>query len=140
MTSLPIVLVVDDDKNILAAFEDFLRGEHCCMLSATSAQEALKKLEENHVALLVTDVRLKLQSGATLLLNLRQSMPSIPVIVITGYPDLITEQDAKAYGADYFFLKPLDIDKLRDAVRECLGPVNNGRPGCVEHDHIHFPT
>jgi len=28
----------------------------------------------------------------------------------------------KAYGADYFFLKPLDLDKLRDAVRKCLRP------------------
>ena len=120
MSHLPKVLVVDDDINILAAFDDFLRREHCYMLSATSAEEALKKLQEHPIDLLVTDVRLKLQSGVTFLLQVKGSLPKIPVIVITGYPDLITERDAKAYGADYFFLKPLEIEKLRNAVRKCL--------------------
>ena len=44
----------------------------------------------------------------------------LTIIVITGYPDLINEKDVKAYGADYFFLKPLELDKLREAVRKCL--------------------
>jgi DNA-binding NtrC family response regulator len=121
MSNQPTVLVVDDDSNILAAFEDFLRREHCLMLAASSAEEALKKLEEQRIDLLVTDVRLKLQSGITLLLQVKGSLPQLPVIVITGYPDLITEKEVKAYGADYFFLKPLELDKLRCAVRTCLG-------------------
>lgn len=129
MSSLPKVMVVDDDMNILAAFEDFLRRERCQMLSATTAEEALQKLQENPVDVLVTDVRLKFQSGVTFLLHVKESLPKIPVIVITGYPDLITERDARAYGADYFFLKPLEIDKLRGAVRECLGSHNKQRLG-----------
>jgi two-component system response regulator HydG len=124
MSYVPNVLVVDDDINILAAFKDFLRREHCYMLSATSAEEAFKKLQEHRVDLLVTDVRLKLQSGVTFLLHVKGNLPKIPVIVITGYPDLISEQDARAYGADYFFLKPLEIDKLRGAVRKCLNLKN----------------
>jgi DNA-binding NtrC family response regulator len=46
--------------------------------------------------------------------------PKLPVIVITGYPDLITEEAIKEYGADFFFLKPLDLEKLRHAIRRCL--------------------
>lgn len=113
-------MVVDDDSNILAAFEDFLRKEHCHMLAASSAEEALQKLENYRVDLLVTDVRLKLQSGVTFLLKVKGSFPGLPVIVITGYPDLITEEEVKLYGARYFFLKPLELDKLREAVRTCL--------------------
>ena len=127
MPYIPKVLVVDDDLNILAAFEDFLRRERCAMLSATSPADALKILRDHRVDLLVTDVRLELQSGITFLLRVKESLPKIPVIVITGYPDLVTEQDARAYGADYFFLKPLEIDKLRDAVRKCLSVNNNER-------------
>lgn len=117
----PTVMVVDDDSNILAAFEDFLRREHCLMLAAKSAEEALQKLEHHHVDLLIIDVRLKLQSGVTFLLQVKGSLPKIPTIVITGYPDLIKEDEVRSYGADYFFLKPLELDKLRDAVRTCLG-------------------
>jgi DNA-binding NtrC family response regulator len=120
MSHQPTVMVVDDDSNILAAFEDFLRREHCLMLAAASAEEALKKLEDHHVDLLVTDVRLKLQSGVTFLLKIRGSLPSLPIIVITGYPDIVTEKEVKMYGADYFFLKPLDLEKLRRALRACL--------------------
>lgn len=117
----PTVMVVDDDTNILAAFEDFLRKEHCRMLAAADAEEALKKLEDHPVDLLVTDIRLKLQSGVTFLLKVKGSFPRLPVIVITGYPDLITERELKMYGAEYFFLKPLELDKLRRALRVCLG-------------------
>lgn len=83
------------------------------------------KLGDHHVDLLVTDVKLRLQSGVTFLLHVKTSLPNIPVIVITGYPDLVTEKDARAYGAAYFFLKPLEIDRLRDAVRKCLH-LDNG--------------
>ncbi len=120
MSYLPKVLVVDDDINILAAFEDFLRREHCYMVAASCAEEAFEKLREHHVDLLVTDVRLKMRSGVTFLLDVKGQRPKLPVIVITGYPDLVTEKDARAYGADYFFLKPLELDKLREAVRSCL--------------------
>ncbi len=116
----PKVLVVDDDENILSAFEDFLKKERCTMIAATSAEEALTRVEHRHVDLLITDVRLKSRSGVTLFLQVKASYPKLPVIVITGYPDLINEKDVKAYGADYFFLKPLELDKLREAVRKCL--------------------
>ena len=34
--------------------------------------------------------------------------------------DLISEADLKTYGADYYFVKPLEVDKLRQALRTCL--------------------
>ena len=124
----PKVLVVDDDQNILSAFEDFLRKEHCSMIAASNAEEALKKMEQEHVDLLITDIRLRYQSGVTLFMHLREIQPDLPVIVITGYPDLISEEDLKTYGADYFFLKPLELDKLREAVRKCLHLNNVTNP------------
>lgn len=120
MRHQPKVLVVDDDQNILSAFEDFLRRERCSMIAASSAEEALKKVKLQHVDLLITDIRLKYQSGVTFFMYVKEIEPELPVIVITGYPDIISEEDVKAYGADYFFLKPLELDKLREAVRKCL--------------------
>ena len=101
----PKVLVVDDDQNILSAFEDFLRKEHCSMIAASNAEEALKKIEQEDVDLLITDIRLKHQSGVTFFMHVKGMRPKLPVIVITGYPDLISEKDLKVYGAEYFFLK-----------------------------------
>lgn len=114
------VMVVDDDENILSAFEDFLKTERCTMIAATSAEDALETIERCQVDLLITDVRLKFQSGVTLFLQVKANYPNLPVIVITGYPDLITEKEVKSYGAEYVFLKPLELGKLREAVRSCL--------------------
>jgi DNA-binding NtrC family response regulator len=117
---LPKVLVLDDDVNILAAFEDFFKKEQCTMVATSTAEEALKLIEEQRFDLLITDIRLKSNSGVTLFLNARIVDPHLPVIVITGYPETIDETTLKSIGADFFLLKPLELDKLRTAVRACL--------------------
>jgi DNA-binding NtrC family response regulator len=120
MPHRPKVLVVDDDENIISAFEDFFRKEQCTMLSASNAKDALAIMNQEIINLVITDVRMKWQSGATLLMNLKENQPSLPVIVITGHPDLISEADLRHYGADYVFVKPLELEQLRGAVRTCL--------------------
>ena len=120
MANQPQVMVVDNDENILSAFEDFLRKENCQIVAETSAEEALAHFAEQRIDLLITDIRVRLHSGITLLLQVRAAYPHVPTIVITGHPDVITEKEVLEYGADYFFLKPLELDKLRFALRKCL--------------------
>ncbi len=117
---VPRVLVLDDDANILSAFADFFEKEECAMVATSTAEDALRLIEEQHFDLLVTDVRLRSNSGVTLFLNARIVNPGLPVIVITGYPESIDEQTLKTIGADFFLVKPLELDKLRHAVRACL--------------------
>jgi DNA-binding NtrC family response regulator len=114
------VLVVDDDKNILAAFAEFLKGEHYEMVPASSAEEAEDILKNSWIDVLVTDIRLKAKSGVTLFLDVKHHDRTMPVIVVSGYPDLISESEVKTIGADFYFVKPLDLQKLRDALRLCL--------------------
>jgi DNA-binding NtrC family response regulator len=116
----PKVLVVDDDVNILSAFEEFFKKENCEMVATSTAEHALKLIEDENFDLLISDIRLKSNSGVTLFLNARILKPHLPVIVITGYPDSIDEPTLKSIGADFFLLKPLELDKLRSAVRTCL--------------------
>jgi two-component system, response regulator FlrC len=131
MPHQPRVLVVDDDENIVSAFEDFLRKEHCTMVSASNAQDALSVISHQTVNLVITDIRMKWQSGVTLLMKIKQMHARLPVIVITGYPDLIPEADIRHYGAEYLFVKPLELDQLREAVRACLN-----RPGDSTHTNL----
>ena len=82
MPHQPRVLVVDDDENILSAFEGFLKKEHCAMVAASSAEEAFNIISHELVNLLITDVRMKWQSGATLLMKTKQLHPDLPVELI----------------------------------------------------------
>ncbi|MDD8019464.1 MAG: response regulator, partial [Bacteroidota bacterium] len=113
-------LVVDDDPNILSAIGEFFRKEECYVITSSSTEGALELLKRNSIDLIITDVRLKGQSGVTFLLEVKRVYPSTPVIVMTGYPEVISESEVKRYGADFFFQKPLNLEKFRDAVRKCL--------------------
>jgi DNA-binding NtrC family response regulator len=130
MQHQPRALVVDDDVNILSAFEDFFRKEHCIMLSASGAEGALQAIAGVEVNLAITDIKMPCETGIALCRKLKQSHPHLPVIVITGYPNLVAEEDARRAGADYYFLKPLELDQLREAVRKCLRTTTHtaGKP------------
>ncbi len=128
MSSTPRVLVVDDDQNIISAFEDFFRREHCTMIAASTAQDAIRILETSVIDLLITDIRLKEQSGVTLFMRMKEMRPEVPVIVITGYPESISENDVRALGATSLLLKPLELRKLREAIRTALHQAGRSEP------------
>jgi DNA-binding NtrC family response regulator len=120
MTHKPKVLVLDDDVNILRAFQDFLKGEECAMVAASAPDEAVERMRNIKFDLLITDLRLNLESGVTFVLHAKRIQPKIPIIVITGYPDTINESELKSYGVNHFLLKPLELKELQLAVRSCL--------------------
>ena len=120
MSYAKTVLVVDDDPNILSAFEEFFRKEECSVITSSSTEGAMELLKQHSVDLIITDIRLKGQSGVTFLLEVKRVRRVLPIIVMTGYPEVISESEVKQYGADYFFQKPLNLEKFRNAVRKCL--------------------
>jgi len=114
------ILVLDDDLNILSAFEKFFDQERLTMIATTTPEDAMKALQKQVIDVLITDVRLNWKSGVTFFLNAKAAYPQLPVIVITGYHESISEQELQAMGVDHFLLKPLDLEKLRTAVHDCL--------------------
>jgi DNA-binding response OmpR family regulator len=126
MTHRPRALVLDDDENILSAFQDFFRREHCAMLSSSDPEEAFRTLAGTAVNLVIADLRVEREQGLALCRRIRVVRPHVPLIIITGYPNLVSEEDARSAGADFYFLKPLELDALRLAVRKCLRGAQHG--------------
>lgn len=119
---MPTVLVVDDDKNILEAFRIFLESENCRMIASMDVDDAMEKARNNKIDLLITDFYLKTKSSIELYTLIRKIYPEIPIAVITGYPEYIGEDDVKIFGADYYFTKPLELNKMRQVVRNACFP------------------
>ena len=117
----PRILVVDDDANILSAFRDYLRTKNCIMVGVSDVELAFNMVMKRYFDLLITDIRLNFQSGVTFLLRAKEARPNLPVIVITGYPDSVSNNDLKAYGANYILFKPLELGQLDKAIDHCLG-------------------
>jgi putative nucleotidyltransferase with HDIG domain len=113
------VLFVDDEENVLKSVERVFAEADMTLLKAGSAKEALKLVEENEIAVLVTDNRMPGMSGIELLSCLRDLSPETVKILMTGHADLPTALDAINVGEVFrFIVKPWENEALFRAVRE----------------------
>ncbi|MGE5433003.1 MAG: response regulator [Syntrophomonadaceae bacterium] len=119
----PNVLVVDDDKKILEAFKYLMESENCNMIGACDVDEVMKKIQNVHLDLIITDFMLESKSSIELFTLIRKSQPEVPVVVMTGYPELISEKDIKMFGGNYLLTKPLELGRLRNVIRTCCNPL-----------------
>lgn len=119
------ILVVDDEKDIQALFEQRFRKEiktkQVELLFAFSGEEALQTLEKNEheVVIILSDINMPGMSGLELLGHIKQkySVPPPSVIMITAYGDASNFNAAQRLGADDFLTKPIDFTLLKQKIK-----------------------
>ncbi len=114
------VLVVDNDENILSAFEEYLIKKNCNMIGAPTTEVGLKKMKQQNFDLLIADVSVASKLETDFIMEAKKLQSNIRIIAITSYSDKIRESNMKINGADYLFIKPLELKKLNKAVDYCL--------------------
>jgi DNA-binding NtrC family response regulator len=122
-TLFPVhVLVVDDDASTRASMQRVLERQGYQVITAGDAFEALRLLEQTHVAvdLVVTDVQMPGMLGDALVGRIRRASPELPVLFVSGEPDYASLPDSSG-GRTRFLLKPFGPDELLAGVREVLG-------------------
>lgn len=114
------VLVVDDDPGQIAILTDTLSGEGYIVDSSADGYEALIKLGEFNPDLLIIDLMMPRLDGVEVIKRLRNNPATkgIKIIVVTSYPERLARVKPLIQG---FFIKPLEIDHLKEKVRELLG-------------------
>ncbi|MGB5325540.1 MAG: response regulator, partial [Pseudomonadales bacterium] len=78
-------MVVEDDSALLEAIVDTLELSGCEVVTATSAEQALQKLAECAVDIVISDVNMRGMDGHQLLGEIKRSKPHLPVVLITAY-------------------------------------------------------
>jgi len=125
------LLVVDDEEIIRSVFRDLMSKE-CEVLLAADAEEALTHLRRGPVDLIITDKNLPGLTGLELAQEARKLDAHSRVILMTGYPSLVTTQQALELGLLDYLLKPFDdIREVRVRLREVLAgaPPVRREPG-----------
>ena len=112
---LPI-LVVEDDPHLREAVCDTLELAGQAVISAPGGEEALKMLDTQAVALVVSDVRMMPMDGITLLKEIRVRLPHLPVVLMTAFADVDRAVEAMRAGACDFLLKPFEPKALLEHV------------------------
>jgi two-component system nitrogen regulation response regulator GlnG len=123
------VWIVDDDRSLRLVLGDTLRDADIDATVFESIESVTSALVDDAPDLLITDVRLDDGDGLTMLEDLRQRFPSLPVIVMSAFTDVPTTAGAFRHGAFDYLAKPFDLDDMVSAVKRALGesePTSRG--------------
>lgn len=105
------ILIVDDEKNTRDGLRRALSREYE-VFAAESAAAALRILEDNHIDLMLSDVRMPGEDGIELLKQVRSKYPSTACVLLTAYGSVETAVEAMKQGAHDFLTKPVNLDHL----------------------------
>lgn len=121
------VLVVDDDQNMceLIHTDLGLRGYESAWCQ--SAEQAMQRVADSDVDVVLTDVRMPGTSGLQLCDELQRTRPDIPVVVMTAFGSLETAVAAMRAGAYDFITKPVELDMLAHTIRRAVERRQLGR-------------
>lgn len=115
----PVILVVDDDRDIVAAIAKLLEMEGCEVIRAYDGLEALDKLTGNSVQLILIDVMMPRLDGLSALMRIRADS-NIPVIVLSAKSEDTDKILGLSMGADDYITKPYNPGELVARVRSHL--------------------
>ncbi|MEX0704180.1 MAG: sigma-54 dependent transcriptional regulator [Planctomycetales bacterium] len=117
---MPSLLVIDDDRAVLHLVARAFAEQDVEILTAHTSEEGLALAQERGPDVVLLDIMLPGVSGFDLIEELRRGEPRLPVIFITARDDSETAIGAMKRGAYDYLVKPLDVGRLRELVRQAM--------------------
>jgi DNA-binding response OmpR family regulator len=114
------ILVVDDTEAICSALRDLLTMNGYAVRTAPSGERALQIMEGAQMDLIITDLKMGGMSGLDLLKRVKQTNPSLPVIILTGFGDMDSVIAAMRAGVADYLKKPFSVNEVLEVVRREL--------------------
>ena len=115
------LLFVDDEPNILSSLRRLFRTKGYKVLTAEGGAKGLEVLAQEHVDLVVSDMRMPIMDGAKFLEHVREGWPDTVRLLLTGYADIQSILDAINRGEIYRYItKPWDDNDIVLVVRHAL--------------------
>ncbi len=127
------IVIVDDERSVLAAFEELLSARGHNVSTAIHAEHALERARAGDCDLVIMDICLPGMNGLDALREIKRLQPRLPVVIMTGQGTMETAIEATKIGAFDYQLKPLEpaemlrvIDKALESSRLARQQVSLG--------------
>ena len=114
----PRILIVEDDENQRALYQEELADEGYEILTASDGREALRMAEEEKPDLVVTDVNMPVMDGLDMISRLIEVDRSIPIVIHTAYASY--KEQFSSWSADAYVVKTSDLTELKTTVKNLL--------------------
>jgi two-component system response regulator AtoC len=134
----PTIMVVDDDEQILFAFQEVFRAEGYRSVLARNGEEALVRLAAARPDAIFMDITMPRLDGLETLKRIKERTPRIPVVLITGLGTMQTAIRAMQQGAFEYLTKPLDLNRIRAVTKLALS--SGSGKGAAAGDQMSFQT
>jgi EAL domain-containing protein (putative c-di-GMP-specific phosphodiesterase class I) len=118
--SRPRILVVDDEPSLLRAITRTLESAGFQVSAAEDGARAMQLLDEHSFDAVLTDVSMPGMDGIALLRAVRERDLEVPVLLLTGKPDLESAAKAVRYGASEYLIKPISNAELESTIRRAV--------------------
>jgi len=129
------VLLVDDDDAVRGMMTMTLEHQGFEVVAAGSVTEALRRIATDSFDVLITDLHMPNPGdGFTVVTAMRHSQPEALTLLISGYPDVQSAMAAILLEADEILVKPFEVGKLADLVREKM--LNRKPAARVEKERV----
>lgn len=121
------IAIIDDEKNLRISLAEFLALDGFECVGASSGEEGLSLLETELFGAVVLDLRLGGMDGLSVLRKIRESGPSLPVIMMSAHGDISDAVQAMKLGAVDFLVKPFDPAELVIRLEKALADAQHIR-------------
>jgi two-component system, NtrC family, response regulator HydG len=119
----PVVLLVDDDPGVRFTLAEVLSEAEVEVIQAADGLDALAKLSDRPVDLVITDLKMPKMDGMTLLAEIKKKDPHAKVVMITAHGSEAAAVEAMKLGAYDYFPKPFDVDAVAMVVKRATQAV-----------------
>src|SRR5690606_13486572 len=114
------VLVIDDDPGLRDYLEALASTRGYRVTTAATGEEALRKLDDTQPDLVTLDLVLPGMDGLETLTRIKERLPDVPVVMLSGHGQARNIVEAMKLGASDFLRKPFEVEELEVAFQKAL--------------------
>jgi two-component system chemotaxis response regulator CheY len=123
------ILIIDDESEVREVLRLHLESANYNVIEASDGEEGVTLMKSGsnllQVGLIICDIRMPKVNGIEAIEYLKQNAPSIPIVVVTGYPDSDLAVSLLKKGVRDYMVKPIEKAKLLDKIAEVLASPQN---------------
>lgn len=122
-STMPRILVIDDEKPIRRALREILEYEKFEVDEAEDGPSGLEKARSGEFDVILCDIKMPKMDGIELLENVQKEGIDSPMVMISGHGNIETAVEAIKKGAFDFIQKPLDLNRILVTIRNAMDRV-----------------
>ncbi|MFC3094553.1 nitrogen regulation protein NR(I) [Alteromonas sediminis] len=130
------VWIVDDDSSIRWVLQKALQAANIECVTFENPQDVLLQLDAGQSPeVIISDIRMPQQDGMSLMKDIHQQYPHIPIIIMTAHSDLDSAVKAYQKGAFEYLPKPFDIDEAVSLTQRALAHARENKQTIAPEEH-----